>query len=41
MAQCFKYKFLIILKLNLNEGQFYKKILNFGHFKKWKKFIIK
>ena len=27
-----KIKFLIILKLNFNGGQFYKKILNFGYF---------
>ena len=28
-------KFLIILKLNYNRGQFYKNILNFGYFKKF------
>ena len=29
-----KIKFLIIFKLNFNGGQFYRKILNFGYFKK-------
>ena len=28
-----KFKFLIIIKLNFNGGQFYKKILNFDYFK--------
>ena len=34
MAPFFKFKFLIILKLNYNRGQFYKNILNFAYFKK-------
>ena len=34
MARFLKFKFLIILKLNYNMGQFYKNILNFGYFKK-------
>ena len=34
MARFLKFKFLIILKLNFNGGQFYKNILNFGYFKK-------
>ena len=34
MVQFLKIKFLIILKLNYNEGQFYKNILNFEYFKK-------
>ena len=34
MAQFKKIKFLIILKLNFNGGQFYEKTLNFGYFKK-------
>ena len=29
-----KFKFQIIIKLNFNGGQFYKKILNFDYFKK-------
>ena len=29
-----KFKFLTIIKLNFNGGQFYKKILNFDYFKK-------
>ena len=29
-----KFKFPIIIKLNFNGGQFYKKILNFDYFKK-------
>ena len=38
MVRFLKFKFLItILKLNFNGGQFYKKILNFGYFKKWEK----
>ena len=34
MVQFLKIKFQIILKLNFNGGQFYKKVLNFGYFKK-------
>ena len=35
IVRFFKFKFLItIIKLNLNGGQFYKKILNFDYFKK-------
>ena len=34
MARFLKVKFLIILKLNYNRGQFKKNILNFGYFKK-------
>ena len=34
MARFLKFKFLTILKLNFNGGQFYKKILNFDYFKK-------
>ena len=29
-----KFKFLIVIKLDFNKGQFYKKILNFDNFKK-------
>ena len=41
MAQFLKFKFLIILKLNFNGGQFYKNILNFGYFKKIVNFAVK
>ena len=34
LARFLKFKFLIILKFNFNGGQFSKKILNFGYFKK-------
>ena len=34
MTQFLKFKFLITLKLNFNVGQFYKKILNLGYYKK-------
>ena len=34
MARFLKIKFLILLKLDFNVGQFYKKILNLGYFKK-------
>ena len=34
MVQFLKFKFLTIIKLNFNGGQFYKKILNFDYFKK-------
>ena len=34
IVRFFKFKYLIIIKLNFNEGQFYKKILNFDYFKK-------
>ena len=33
-VQFLKFKFLTIIKLNFNGGQFYKKILNFDYFKK-------
>ena len=33
----FKFKMLFALKLNFNEGQFYREILNFGYFKNLKK----
>ena len=33
-VQFLKFKFLTIIKLNFNAGQFYKKILNFDYFKK-------
>ena len=36
MVQSLKIKFLIITKLNFNEGQIYKKISNFDYFKNWK-----
>ena len=36
MVQILKIKFPIILKLNNNGGQFYKKILNFGYFQNCK-----
>ena len=39
MAQFLKLNFLITLKLNFNGGRFYKKILNFGYFKKLKKIV--
>jgi hypothetical protein len=39
MAWFLKLKFLLILKINFNGGQFYKKILNFRYYKK--KFYIK
>ena len=34
MVRFFKFKFLIIIKLNFNGDQFYKKILKFDYFKK-------
>ena len=34
IVQFLKFKFLSIIKLNFNGGQFYKKILNFDYFKK-------
>ena len=34
MARFIKFKFQTILKLNFNGGQFYKKIKNFGYYKK-------
>ena len=34
MVRFFKIKFLTILKLKYNVGQFYTKILNFDYFKK-------
>ena len=34
MVRFLKIKFLIILKLNFNGGQFQKKIINFDYFKK-------
>ena len=34
LARFLKFKFQIILKLNFNGGQFYKKILNFDYLKK-------
>ena len=37
MVRFKKIKFLSILKLNFNGGQFYKKILNFDYFEKWEK----
>ena len=33
-VQFLKFKFLTLMKLNFNGGQFYKKILNFDYFKK-------
>ena len=33
-VQFLKFKFLTIIKLNFNGGQFFKKILNFDYFKK-------
>ena len=36
IVQFLKFKFLTIIKLNFNRGQFYKKILNFGYFKNCK-----
>ena len=38
MVRSLKIKFLIISKLNFNEGQIYKKISNFDYFKNWKFF---
>ena len=38
MVWSLKIKFLIISKLNFNEGQIYKKISNFDYFKNWKFF---
>ena len=38
MVRSLKIKFLIISKLNLNEGQIYKKISNYDYFKNWKIF---
>ena len=35
MVRSLKFKFLIILKLNFNEGQIYKKMSNFDYFKNW------
>ena len=40
IVQFLKFKFLTIIKLNFNGGQFYKKILNFDYFKNCK-FCIK
>ena len=37
MVQFLKIKFQIALKFNFNGGQYCKKILNFGYFKKWEK----
>ena len=34
MVGFLKIKFLLKLKLNFNGGQFYKKTVNFGYFKK-------
>ena len=34
IVQFLKFKFLFIIKLNFNGGQFYKKILNYDYFKK-------
>ena len=36
MVWFLKFKFLIIIKLNFNGGQFYKKILHFDYFKNCK-----
>ena len=38
MVQSLKIKFLIISKLEFNEGQIYKKISNFDYCKNWKFF---
>ena len=40
MVWSLKNKFLIILKLNFNEGQIYKKISNFDYFKNWNFFQL-
>ena len=34
MVRFLKFNFLIVIKLNFNGNQFYKKILNFDYFKK-------
>ena len=41
MARFLKFKFLVILKLNFNGGQFKKYILNFGYFEKLLIFQLK
>ena len=41
MACFLKFKFLTVLKLNSNGGQFYKKIKKFGYYKKIVNFALK